>query len=335
MSTNAVAPAFASQKPSPVFQQAFGAAPQESLADGIGASYGIIGYKGKVLSLRYRGETKIFVRPDDGTPAGYIDVIILRSAKNKSKSYYPEYQEGASDRPICASLDGIVPDEDVQQKQSNACAVCPRNVWKTTPDGRKKRECADFKRLAVLLMPAQTKAMFGTPLMEPVFLRVPAASLNDLANFGERMSNMGWHYSSYITRISFDPTAAYPKFVFEALKGLTDAEAPVVLPLRDDPNSLRITGEDKVAAISGAAQPLQIPQQSAVPNNPVPPPPVQTTGVAAQVDNGLLDLAAAPPAQAASAAQSLPQTATVAADVGKTVESDKALDDRITALLAG
>ena len=88
----------------------------------------------------------------------------------------------------------------------------PRNVWKTDANGKKGRECTDFKRLAVLLMPAQTKAMLGTPLMEPVFLRIPPALINELGTFGDRMNAMGWHYSSsYITRISFDPTQSYPK----------------------------------------------------------------------------------------------------------------------------
>ena len=217
----------------------------ESLADGIGSSYGVIGYKGKVWSLRYRGEKHTFVRPDDGTPASYIDVVMLQSAKQKSKSYYEKYDPAGSSegaRPICASIDGVVPDEDVQQKQSETCALCPRNEWKMQDNGKMGRECQDYKRLAVLLMPIQTKAILGEPLIEPVFLRVPPASLNNLAKMGEQMDHLGHHYSTYVTRITFDPTKAHPEMVFHALQKLTDAEAPVVLPLRNDPQAIRIVG---------------------------------------------------------------------------------------------
>lgn len=326
---NAVTPFAAGAKPAPMFQQALGAAPQESLAEGIGASYPVIHYTGKVWSLNYRGERKPFVRPDDGTPSSYLDVIILRQAHSKSKSYYPKWDPNSAggERPICSSLDSIVPDDDVTEKQANACAICPRNVWKTNAEGVKTRECTDYKRLAVLVMPAQTKAMFGTPLMEPAFLRIPPASLNDLATFGEKMNAMGWHYSSYITRISFDPTKPHPKMVFEAVKGLTDAEAPIVLPLRDDPNALRITGEDKVAAISGAANPAKVAALTQQPAAPAPQQPAPAPQAAPKPDAGFLDLTPNAPAAA--------QTLTASpADVGETLESDAALDEEIKNLLS-
>ena len=60
--------------------------PATSLADGIGQSYGVISYKGKVWSVRHRGVRKNVVRPDDGTPSSYLDVIILDAADHKSKS---------------------------------------------------------------------------------------------------------------------------------------------------------------------------------------------------------------------------------------------------------
>lgn len=219
----------------------------ENLADGIGQSYGIINYKGKVWSLRYRGERKTFIRPDDGTPSSFIDVVILQSPGNKSKSYFKDYVDGSDEGPLCSSIDGIKPDAGVRVAQSTDCATCPRNVWKQNATGRKTRDCQDYKRLAVLITPAQTKPMFdNVALVEPVFLRVPAASLNNLANLGEQMAAMGYHFSSYVTRISFDPAQAHPQMVFKAVKPLSDIEAQkVVLPLRNDPLSLRIIGKEQ------------------------------------------------------------------------------------------
>lgn len=241
--------------------QAFAAldAQDDNLAAGIGQSYGVIGYKGKTWSLRYRGDRKNILDPRTGAPSGYLDVIILGQAQQKSKSFYKEYVQGQEgDRPLCASMDGLVPDLDVVAKQSDTCALCPRNEWKTDPTtGRKGRECTDYKRLAVLILPTQTKPLLGEPLIEPVFLRVPPDSLTSLAVMGETMGRSGFHYSAYITRITFDPNKAHPEMVFRPLQGLTDAEAPVILAMRDDPNVGRITGGNVVGSLKAVEQALQ------------------------------------------------------------------------------
>jgi len=238
-------PDWAKAGPSPAFASLN---PQDdNLSEGIGQSYPVIGYKGKVWSLRHRGERHNFIRLDDGSPSSYIDVVILGQAKQKSKSFYKKFDPNTSegDRPICASLDGIKPDADVAQKQCDNCALCPRNEWKTDPvTGRKGRECTDYKRLAVLILPTQTKAILGEPLLEPCFLRVPPASLNSLAVMGDNMAAQGLHFSTYITRIKFDPNEAHPKMIFTPLQGLTEKEAPIILKMRQDPTVGRITGGD-------------------------------------------------------------------------------------------
>ena len=220
-------------------------AQDDNLASGIGQSYAVVNYKGKVWSLRYRGERKTFIRADDGTPANYLDVIVLGQAKDKSKSFFAKYDPNAGDggdRPLCASMNGLLPDDDVAEPQSETCALCPRNVWKTDPQtGHRGRECQDYKRLAVLILPTQTKLILGSPLMEPAFLRVPAASLNSLAIMGETMSKQGYHYSSYITRITFDPQKSWPEMQFRPVQELTDAEAPVIVELIHNPLVERIT----------------------------------------------------------------------------------------------
>jgi len=348
---------------------AFVGEPVESLSDGIGSSYGVIHYKGKVWSLRYRGESYTFTRPDDGTPAGHIDVIILGKGAHKSKSYYEAYDQNATGgRPICASIDGVVPDEDVTKQQSVACGICPRNVWKTNAEGRKSRECSDYMRLAVLVLPTQTKQAIGNALMEPVFLRVPPASLNNLAVFGETMSGQGWPMFSFVTRIRFNPDVAHPEMVFSALQALTDAEGPVINPLRKDALTLRITGGDlaprqpAVALAAPAAAPVAAPAPAPAPvaarapvtatvKAPEPttvdtgltgmppkdalikivepePPKVMTLAETVQAQGSVLDLTANAPA--APAPQAAAQTVT---DTGEPEESDAALDARISGLL--
>ena len=157
----------------------------ESLADGIGAGYPLIRYGGKVWQLQIRGDTFHFTTPD-GYGSPYIDVIILRQARNKSKAYFPNWEEGAKDAPVCASLDGIVPDPGVEAKQADTCAMCPRNVFKKNEKGMMVKECSDAKRLSVIpIIPPHMAKATGGPVLEPTFLRVPAASLQNLAQMGE------------------------------------------------------------------------------------------------------------------------------------------------------
>ena len=240
----------------------------DSLAGGIGTAYAIIGYKGKTWSLRYRGETHLF-KDKAGQLTPTIDVVILHAAPGKSKSYFPNWEDGSTDPPLCASIDGITPDPDVEQMQAEACAICPRNELKVQKNGRRGKECTDYKRLAVALMPNVTARMFGEPMLEPVFLRVPPASLNALALLDQKMGakGLGYHYSAYLTRISFvqvdgkGQPLSYPQMQFYAVRPLTKEELLPVLDLRKDPQCQRITGE---AGIHGGARAISGPTSSNV-----------------------------------------------------------------------
>lgn len=226
----------------------------DNLADGIAQGFPIVAYKGKIWALRYRGDRKIVTRKDDGSPSGHLDVIILQQAKNKSRSYYKAWDPVASEgeRPICASLDGIVPDIDVQEKQSDTCALCPRSIWKNDPvTNRRGRECTEYKRLAVLVMPNQTEPLFGKPILDPMFLRVPPDSLQSLAVMGDTMRHKGFHYSTYLTRISFDPLKAHPSMVFRPVRPLDENEGKFVIELMEDPSIGRIIGTEAPAPASG------------------------------------------------------------------------------------
>ena len=348
---------------------------EDNLSDGIGQSYGVVGYKGKVWSLRHRGQRHNVIRPDDGTPSAYLDVIILGQAKTKSKSFYnkkfdPSTSDG--DRPICSSMDGINADADVADRQGmngdGICALCPRNVWKTDPaTGRKGRECTDYKRLAVLILPTQTKPILGEPLMEPVFLRVPPDSLNALGIMGDTMTAQGFHYASYITRITFDPDKAHPCMVFSPLQGLSNAEAPVILDLMRDPAVGRITGGD--AALAGTRTVVSLPTSSAATGltaptgtvvehspaaagNPTPPTPgtglsaldvappatpstPTSTSATATTHAGLVDTGFGGATNATpSAAAEVVQPSGTGSDAGEPEESDAAMDARIAALIS-
>jgi hypothetical protein len=207
--------------------------------------------------------------------------------------------------------------------------------------------------------------------MEPVFLRVPPASLNALAQMGETMEAQGYPYFSYISRITFDPNEAHPKMVFKALQPLTDAEAPLIKELRGNPQTGRIINGDIV--LPALAAPVTAPvtqKQESAPSAPsmpaAPQPPISGIPPAAEpVSTGL---GIVPPATVASpsragtpkqhpaplpadtgfggaltqpvvtvptspASPPTPAAPSLLADTGAPAETDVDLDSRIAALL--
>lgn len=106
-----------------------------------------------------------------GKPQSELEVIIVgqfnRGTETQRTFYKGSYVPGSTDRPACASDDGIVPRDDAQEPQSDKCSTCSRNK----SVGGQRRECSFYTTLAVVLPGGD----------QPFQLRVPATSL-----FGEK-----------------------------------------------------------------------------------------------------------------------------------------------------
>lgn len=221
--------------------------PVDDLSSGIQSSFGMIGYKGKVWSIRYRQADTPLMRDDGDGPRGSIEVVILKASPNISKVWYEQgYVEGSTAAPDCFSNNGVTPEPASLKKQCATCALCPHNQWgsRITPAGKSGKACADSKRLAVVPAGDLENEAYGGPML----LRVPAASLQDLAMFGQKMQQMGYPYYSIATKISFDAAEAFPKFVFGGLRPLKDEEADIVLAMREGHTVQRILSENEFVA---------------------------------------------------------------------------------------
>lgn len=214
----------------------------DDLSAGVGGGFGIITYRGKVWRTKYRGEETVLMREDGDGPRASIDVVIVKAAPNLSKIFYEQgFVEGSNSAPDCFSTNGLTPDPSVNKKQAAACAACPRNAWgsRISESGKAGKQCADSKRLAVVPATDMVNEINGGPML----LRVPAASLQDMAAFGQKMQQLGFPYYSFITRIRFDVEDAFPKFVFEPVRPLTEDEAKIMLDHRSAALTTRILSE--------------------------------------------------------------------------------------------
>lgn len=235
----------------------FGGAPQGSndeLGAGVSSSYGVIGYKGKVWSLRYQTTDEVLMRDDGDGPRNSIEVVIVKASAAVSKIFYKGgYVEGSSAAPDCWSANGVTPDGSVQNKVHSTCADCPMNAWgsRVTESGKQGKACADSRRVAVVPVGDIDNDRFGGPML----LRIPAASLKDLKAYGDLLNGYNYPYYAVATRVSFDPKEAYPKFVFQAIRPLTDAEAMKIKALRDDKRVGTVLAETAVSAAPQASAP--------------------------------------------------------------------------------
>lgn len=332
------------------------------LGDGISAGYPIVGYKGGKWTIKYNGTTHLITRADDGTPAAALNVIIIEAAPHKSKTFYKQWVDGSTEPPDCASFDGVTPDAGVKAQQAQTCALCSRNKLILNPQtGKKMTECRDHKRLAIYLLPADTKRILGETLETVAFLRVPAASLAALRDMGDQTERMGLPFYTYVTQITFVPEESYPKMVFKAVKKLTSKEAPMIKKLIEDPVTARIIkggdtqptlgapvrqsavafqggGEEVVTGFDDAPAPkaktepalLELQANPAPVKVPAKAPekPVQTP--AEGVDLGGFDDA---PASVASAPAQAAPAANVVSDTGPVTEADAEIDAAIAALM--
>lgn len=192
-----------------------------------GGGFQVLSVRGSKWRVKSSGVEFPLINPDTDDPIPSIEVVMLKANKAVSKIWYAKkYTEGDNEAPDCFSIDGIKPDPSSTNAQAQSCAACPHNQWgsRITEAGKKAKACADNRRVAVMLMA-------NVPLEvnnEPMLLRVPAASLADLATFGSKMQEKGYPYNAIVTRIGFDMSASYPKLTFKAVRPITADEAVMV-----------------------------------------------------------------------------------------------------------
>lgn len=198
----------------------FGGAFQEQASDltgGVSIGFPVLSIKGKVFHIKQGGESTLVENPQDpGQPATSLNVILLKANPHISKVYYENgYEEGADTKPTCYSNNGVAPEDDSEEKQSARCATCPKNQWgsRITDNGKKGKACSDSRRVAV--------APAGEP-ENAMLLRVPAASLKPLMQYGKALTSRGVPYQAVITKLSFDHTVAHPLLKFAPAAALTE-----------------------------------------------------------------------------------------------------------------
>jgi hypothetical protein len=198
----------------------------------------VISIKGKVFHITRGDEKTLVTKGDEGEPAASLEAIIVAVNPNKSKVFYDSgYEEGSVAKPTCYSNDGLSPAADAENPQAKKCAVCPHNQWgsRITDNGGKGKACGDSMRLAIS-PPDQ--------INDPMLIRVPAASLKTLGQYGAQLAKRGVEPNHVLTKIGFDYNVAHPALTFKAMRFVeADELAQVEAVLLEESETIdQITG---------------------------------------------------------------------------------------------
>jgi hypothetical protein len=212
---------------------------------------------GKVWAVVINGErTPIQTKTADGdkVPLTIFKGIILDYAKRRGRSYYEgTYDADQTSAPVCWSDDGIKPYDNVPKKQAPKCDGCPRSIKGSKVVGDKQfTECAQHRLLAIT--PAFQIGKFPA-------LRLKIAVTSDFdkqSNSAAQRAQEHWfpfqqymdflktkgvkHSAELVTKIMFDPEAAYPKLFFSPDRWLEPAETQVILGMVKDEETTKLLG---------------------------------------------------------------------------------------------
>jgi hypothetical protein len=171
-----------------------------------------------------------------------LDVIIVDWLVEPSRKFYAAaYDKDAkATLPDCWSNDGVAPEAGASNKQSKACASCPKNV-KGSGTGGKGKACRYERRLAVLVA--------GDPSGDIYQIAIPGASLfsdNDGNVYGfegyKKFMLASKHaLDTVVTRLIYDTEADTAKVGFKPIRHLTEMEASLVDAAQDDPATEKYT----------------------------------------------------------------------------------------------
>lgn len=204
----------------PAFLQAAAGGLNTDLTANVGSGFPFLSIKGKTFTLVRGDEKKMLTRDVDGdaVPAQSITAVILKANKNFSKVWYAKaFVEGSDAKPDCFSQNGDVPDASSENPQSKSCATCKHNAWgsRITDNGKQGKACQDSRRIAIAT---------ADHLNDPMLVRIPPATLKPLAEYGAMLQKRGVPYNAVLTKIKFDPEAATPRLLFEAVGFLSEEQ---------------------------------------------------------------------------------------------------------------
>ena len=159
----------------------------------------------------------------------HLEVVIVKAAPKLSRIFYAAaYDAENIVPPDCWSNDGERPDASAENKQSETCMSCPKNIAGSGQNN--SRACRYQQRLAVVLA--------NNPSGDVMQLTLPATSVFGKEEGDKRplqayarylaVQNPPVNPEQIVTEMRFDTKAESPKLHFKPVRWLTDDEYEVI-----------------------------------------------------------------------------------------------------------
>ncbi|MES2704832.1 MAG: hypothetical protein V4649_19510 [Bacteroidota bacterium] len=162
----------------------------------------------------------------------HLDVIVLGAVPHISRIFYEgAYVQDEKASPTCYSADGIAPPDDVKNKQSSKCEICPQNQkGSKIVNGQKIKACGYFQRLIVMIagdpeglefqLDVKSMGIFGESL--------PQINKFNIRDYTKLLANRGADVATLVTRLTFDTNSSVPKLLFSPARFINPDEFAIV-----------------------------------------------------------------------------------------------------------
>jgi hypothetical protein len=197
-------------------------------SDGGGAKR--ISIKGSVFRMMSGGK-EVAVNEDRA-----MNIIIIKAAPNVARTYYGGvYVEGEVTAPKCWSSNGLKPDADANERQSESCANCPQNA-KGSGQGE-SRACRYSQNLAVLLENDTQGDIFRLTLPATSIFGEGETNKMPLQRYAKHLQAHGVPVSGVVTEMRFDTASPTPKLIFKPVRHVSEQEFDAINERKDSPEA--------------------------------------------------------------------------------------------------
>jgi len=176
-----------------------------------------------------------------------IDIVVVQSVF-ENQWYKERYDAANPQTPHCFALaeldDDLRPHPDSAEPQSDTCEACPKNQWKSDPDGGKGKACKNVRRLAMVASADLAEIKDAAVAIA----KLPVMSVKNWSTYANQIANvLKLPPLAVITNMSVTPDVRSQFVVnFELVDRISDgAVIQELLKKRKDIQPLIFAGYDK------------------------------------------------------------------------------------------
>ena len=153
----------------------------------------------------------------------HLDVVMVNAAAKVNRIFYAAaYDSEVAAAPDCWSADGVTPNEDSANKQSEDCNSCQKNIAGSGQGN--SRACRYQQRLAVVLANDLEGGVLQLTLPATSIFGKEEGDKRPLQAYARWLDAQNIDPPEVVTRLKFDTKSESPKLHFKTMRWLTDDE---------------------------------------------------------------------------------------------------------------